>query len=80
MPQATDELRNEMERLFSDPVSDRGPIAFLQKAGYRMTKGFEWRPPEGVNKWTDLTRDQQLCIAFLCDEWDFGGLKYNADI
>lgn len=77
MPQATDELRNEMERLFGDPVDDQGPIAFLQKAGFSLTGQYEWRPPEGVKHWSELTDDQRLCIDFLCDEWDFGGLTYS---
>jgi len=74
MPQATDELQNEMKLLFGDSIDDTGPTSFLQKSGYSLTKDFQWRPPEGVNSVDDMTEDAYLCMAFLCDEWDFGGL------
>jgi hypothetical protein len=78
MPQATDELRARMNQLFGDPVDDAGPISFLEKRGFVLTSAFEWRLPPGVKTWAELTTDEQNCICFLCDEWDFGGVALDA--
>jgi hypothetical protein len=72
MPQASDELRAEMQRLFNDPVDDGAPLRFLKAAGYTLTRQFFWLPKEGVTSYEDMTEDERLCLKFLIDEWDFG--------
>jgi len=77
MPSATDALRERMNYLFGDPLDDSGPVGFLQKRGFKLINTWDWRPPEGINKWSDLSADERDCICFLCDEWDFGGVYFN---
>ncbi len=48
MPQASEELRECMNKRFGDPVLDTGPIKFLEEAGYQLTRDWRWIPPEGV--------------------------------
>lgn len=78
MPQADDDLRARMEARFGDPVSDAGPIKFLQDAGYRLTRQWTWLPKPGVTSLKDMTRDEFECLLFLVHEWDFGSLEIDA--
>lgn len=68
MPQATDELRAEMEKLYGDPVSDSGPYKFLRDRGF-VDKG-GWLSKPGVY-WDDLSEQEKLSLNFLADEWDY---------
>jgi hypothetical protein len=52
---------------------DQRAIGFLSDAGYVLVKG-EWKPKPGISKWEDMTSDEQTCMAYLFEEWDFGGL------
>lgn len=74
MPQASDDLRARMERRFGDPVSDEGPMRYLQQRGYRLTRRWTWTKP-GVTELKQMTRDEFECLLFLIHEWDFGGLE-----
>ena len=76
MPQATEELRAEMKRLFGDPISDEGPTKYLESHGYLLTPGWEWYKP-GVLDPSAMTEDEWLCLLFLVQEWDFGGLTIS---
>lgn len=80
MPSTTDALRNRMDELFGDPIDDAGPISYLEKRGFYLTPAFEWCLPSDVGSWAEMSPDEKDCMNFLCDEWDFGGLEYNADI
>lgn len=71
MPTASDELRGLMNEMFGDPVSDAGPIQYLEERGYRLLDSWSWRKPTLTHK---VTEEEGLCIAFLQDEWDFGGI------
>jgi hypothetical protein len=73
VPQASDELRSEMERRFGDPVSDAGPMKFLEDAGYVLGRDWQWRKP-GISDLKQMTREEFECLMFLAHEWDFGGL------
>ncbi len=66
MPQADDELRAKIEKMFGDPVDDSGPYKKLIDAGFVDARGI-LRPPAG----RDISDDEWTCIAFLCDEWDY---------
>ena len=72
MPQATDELRQKMERRFGDPIDSDGPTEFLMERGYKFNKG--WISSPVAHEPTDLEAD---CIDFLVDEWDYAytGIK-----
>lgn len=74
MPQASDELRELMNQRFGDPVSDEGPIKFLEAAGYKATRGGEWEPKPGVTELEDMTREEFDCLLFLAHESDYGSL------
>ena len=74
MPQASDALREQMNQKFGDPVSDAGPIKFLEDAGYTLTREWQWEPKPGVTDLKGMTRDEFECLLFLVHEWDFGGL------
>lgn len=69
MPQASDELRNEMDRRFGDPISDYGPMNYLKSKGWTLTKAWLWVKP-GVHIY-QAPRDEFECILFLIHEWDF---------
>ena len=71
MPQATATLRKTMDRYFGDGISDAGPIAFLKRQGYTLSEGWEWLKPTPTHK---PTVKEMLCIMFLIEEWDFGGI------
>ena len=75
MPQASDELRELMNKRFGDPVSEQGPIKYLEDAGYKLTRNWHWEPKPGVVNLKQMTRDEFDCLLFLTSEWDFGGLK-----
>jgi hypothetical protein len=70
MPQASDELRAKMQEYFGDPVSDEGPMKFLQESGIVLTKQWIYI---SKRKWSDLSQKEKDCSNFLADEWDFGG-------
>jgi hypothetical protein len=57
-----------------DDGSDAACIGFLERAGYTLHRDWTWSKP-GVSQWSDATEQERMCIAFLCDEWDFGGLQ-----
>lgn len=78
MPQASDETRAKMERMFGDPISEAGPIQYLKSAGYKLRRDWHWEPKPGVAELRDMTRDEFDCLLFLVHEWDFGGLALQA--
>jgi hypothetical protein len=69
MPQATEELRDRIRELFGDSIDEAGPIEFLEKAGYKFTRGGVIIAP---NPKHEETPDEMSCIRFLIDEWDYG--------
>jgi hypothetical protein len=60
-----------MKAWFGDEISEQGPMAFLRSHGFELTKGFVWRKP--TPSYT-LSETEIICINFLFDEWDFGGI------
>lgn len=74
MPQASDELQNEMLRLFGSAVEETGPMNFLTEKGYELTRTWFWKPPPHVKTYDDMAQDEWFCLKFLIDEWDVGGL------
>lgn len=75
MPQASDELRTEMECLFGDPVDDGPPMRFLEAAGYTLKRDWNWTRKPGVQTYEDMTQDEWMCMVFLRDEWDMRMLE-----
>lgn len=73
MPQASDELRAEMERMFGDPVDDNGPQEFLRKRGWTLNRDWTWSKPGETLQ--SMPQDEYLCVLFLVHEWDFGGVR-----
>jgi len=66
MPQASQTLRENIIRRFGD-LDTRGPIAFLANAGYSIDENFFIV----TDKNRALTADEEECVRFLIDEWDF---------
>ena len=70
MPQASEQLRGLMEAWFDDPISDWGPLAFLEGEGWVNRRGMLSKP--GVNHLDDVEYKERRCLDFLIAEWDFG--------
>lgn len=68
MPQALDSQRELMGKWFGNEIDDGGPYAFLRSHGY-WEEGGMIRPPVPHH---NVSADEWQCIAFLCDEWDYG--------
>lgn len=60
-----------MEKWFGNPVGEEGPIQFLQSHGYVLRRDWYWDKPTPSH---NISEDEWQCIAFLIDEWDFGGI------
>lgn len=60
-----------MEKWFGNPVGEEGPIQFLQSHGYVLRRDWHWDKPTPSH---NISEDEWQCIAFLIDEWDFGGV------
>lgn len=78
MPSASDELRDRMGQRFGDRIDDRGPIRFLMAASYEAREDFCWGARPGVRTEDDITPEEAECILFLIEEWDFGGVVFDA--
>lgn len=78
MPQASDELREVMNRMFGDPTSEEGPVRYLTQAGYSLRRGWTWKPKDGVTGYDGMTQEEYDCLLFLAHEWDYGGLSTEA--
>lgn len=78
MPQASDELRAEMDRRFKDPISARGPIKFLIANGWTLHEDWTWSK-SGVTLGS-MPRDEFDCMLFLIHEWDFGGVRKEKEV
>lgn len=68
MPTASDELRAEW-RHGEEGGGDEAAIEHLERAGYKLTRTWEWERPEGMIP----TERDASAVAYLIDEWDFGG-------
>jgi len=66
MPQASPEQRARW------PGSDTEASKFLAEAGYILTSDWYWIKPKN-HKPTEKELD---AIDYMCNEWDYSGLKY----
>lgn len=78
MSQATDELRQRMLELFGDPISDEGPMDYLIQMGYVLTPSWDWAAPEHIHSWLEMSLNERDCVDFLFQEWDHGGVTFDA--
>lgn len=68
MPQASDELRSKMADYFGGSgVDDGPPYQYLKFRAWTDHRGM-WIAPDGVK----ISQKEWDCVAFLCDEWDYG--------
>lgn len=74
MPQASDDLRDIMGLMFGDKISDYYPEQYLKSKGYILNRDWTWTLP---NKNHFIGEKEELCIRFLRDEWDYGGINDN---
>lgn len=68
MPQAADEDRALMGKWFGDEISDSGPLDFLMARGWTFPGGLCVPPVPCYQP----SQYEWACVAFLCDEWDYG--------
>jgi hypothetical protein len=73
MPQASDYLRKQMRKMFGN-IGVGGPSRFLEERGFTLTPLWNWTKP-GETDFYQLSLDEQSCIVFLMDEWDYGGFQ-----
>lgn len=70
MPQASDELRGLMDKLFNNGgINDHEPTEFLKSRGYKLRSDWQWELPSTDHH---ITEQEELCLRFLVEEWDFG--------
>lgn len=72
MPQSSDDMHDLMNYYFGDPIDDKGPMRFLEERGYGLTPQWLWKLPKPDHF---ITLKERLCIQFLIEEWDFGGVN-----
>ena len=68
MPQSSDEQRALMEKWFGDAIDMAGPYKFLRARGWSERAGMFLKPTPSHT----ISEYEWQCVAFLCDEWDFG--------
>lgn len=72
MPTSSDELRDLMGLLFDgERISDTPPTKFLEARGYTLRGDWCWELPTPTHS---ITEKEMLCLRFLIEEWDFGGI------
>jgi hypothetical protein len=74
MPSADEDLKRRMVARFGD-IGTQGPIEYLEKRGYKLTRDSFWIPPVGITNIGQMERDEFECLMYLMHEWDFGGLE-----
>lgn len=77
MPQASEDLRSLMFLMFGSSISEGKPVNYLVQKGYVLTKNYEWKLPKPDHF---IGEKEELCIRFLIDEWDFGGIERSMEI
>lgn len=76
MPQCSDEILEEYMRLGgAGPEDDEFALNYLTVHGWRLTPGLDWIPPAGVESADQVTNEEAVCIEFLAQEWDYGGVN-----
>lgn len=72
MPQASDELRQQMRIYFGDSVCDREPMRYLSQKGFTFPRGglIVSPPNRTVGNICVVSKREWDCLLFLCDEWD----------
>ena len=69
MPQALDEQRALLAKWFGgDGIDDGPPYAFLRARGWTERGGLLIKPTSAHT----VSEYEWQCVAFLCDEWDYG--------
>lgn len=79
MPQTSPEVIDRMYELFPDADGDFDTLAqgYLEDRGFTLGRDFFWIAPPHYREWIDLLQDEQLCIIYLIEEWDFGGVHFD---
>lgn len=77
MPTASTELQNLMIERFGG-LDDHPPIKALEASGYTLHRDWTWSHPT-VKSLADMSKEDWLCLIFLCHEWDFGSLRTGVE-
>lgn len=77
MPQATDELRKLVRYIVQikpdvEVVNDFDVNCFLEERGYFLNSDWTWKLPSPTHIVSDM---EELCLRYLIDEWDYGGVQ-----
>jgi hypothetical protein len=71
MPQASDELTEEIARICGD-ASDHAVVAFLEQRGWTLDREWQWH--KSGQTYQTMPQDEYLAVLFMIDEWDYGGV------
>lgn len=78
MPQSSTEmyeLVNWIIKQENDEIPDEGKvIKFLEERSYKLLPSWLWRLPKPEHY---ITEKEMLCMRYLIEEWDFGGIEEN---
>jgi hypothetical protein len=75
MPSCSPELEKQIQELFpNDKDLEASCLRFLKSQGYKLRRDWQWDAPEKVYAPADMTRAENLCVNYMIDEWDFGGV------
>lgn len=76
MPQTDTRTREKIEALLGPDPKDLGhdilAQTYLKKRGYVLGSNYSWSAPKPQRPPTD---EELLCVKYLIEEWDFGGLR-----
>jgi hypothetical protein len=76
MPQTSPEVRAAIVRLFGPDdtkqmMHDVSAEVFLKRRGWQLSPRWSWRMPSPDH---EPDEDELLCVQYLIEEWDFGGI------
>ena len=76
MPQTSPEVRAAIDALLGPNTSDQlmqdvSAECFLKKRGWVLTDKWAWIMPQPSHQ---PDEDELLCVQYLIEEWDFGGI------
>jgi hypothetical protein len=72
VPSTSQEILDEAAT-FLPEVDDHEACKYLQEHGYTLTREWDWKK-DGVDYYGAMTREEYICLVYLCEEWDYGGL------
>lgn len=72
MPSTSQYVIDELSKFLPD-VDDGSTCQYLRDHGYKLERDWTWTKPGTTLE--DMTAEEYLCLQYLVEEWDFGGLN-----